>query len=106
METLLTELAKLGIPGLFIAYLMWCCVEKDKKYDKREAVFDALHEQRVSEGKENAKAMVEAAQALKQLSESIAVAVETTAAASRAMVEATKEMMEATRKMMKDRGGK
>lgn len=102
MDAIIAELVKLGIAGLFIAYLIWCNVEKDKKYDRREAVFDALHEQRVSEGKENARAMVEAAQALKQLSVSISVAVETMSAASRAMVEATTRMIE----MMKTLDGR
>jgi hypothetical protein len=103
MEQIFTELAKLGLPGLFIGYLIWISVQKDNKYDRREAAFDAFHEARVAEGKENAKAMIEAAQALKQLSQGVEVAVETMAAATRAMVEATKEFSDAAEALERKR---
>src|SRR5688572_22977163 len=96
MEHFFPELAKLGLAGIFIAYLIWVLHGKDKKYDQREAAIEALHEKRVAESRENAKAMHETAQALRQLSDGVEVAVETMAGATRAMAEATKDFASAT----------
>lgn len=97
MEPLIQELLKLGVAGLFIAYLIYCCREKDKRYDTLVEKVDAVQERRALERSENIKAMTEAAAALAKIAvsvdrstdqteASIKTAVETIAAATRAIV--------------------
>lgn len=92
MEQAIPELLKLGLPGLCIAYLVWCCREKDKRYDALVEKTDAVQERRALERVENIKAMIEASAALTKLASSVDrsasqtdIAVETIAAASRAI---------------------
>lgn len=86
------QLVSFGIGGLFIAYLIYVCAQKDARYDKLARLVNDLQERRAIErsenAAENAKVMFEVANALKALGASVDVVVETCAAATRAFVAA------------------
>lgn len=94
----LPELLKLGLPGAFIGYLIYCCHCKDNRYDDLARMINEIQERRATERSENTKALIEGAaalsrmaisvdQATREIQDSVRVAVETVAAAARAVQE-------------------
>lgn len=71
MEIILTELAKFGLPGLVIAYLIWQNHSLADRLEKAQLRIESLHDKRVLEAAESSKVLGESAASNEKMAEAM-----------------------------------
>lgn len=71
IETLVGRLVEYGWPGIFVGFLVWLLIRRDRLIDELTAANGELHEKRIAEALRSSEALREAAGALDTASRSI-----------------------------------